>query len=357
MENYRYACQNPACTRAGIPVEEGLPEAQAGEQKAPQTDHVCAECGEEMTLRICPDCGFEVEAEELRRGFMSISLIGNTGSGKSNYLAVLIDRLRSEMCKVYGCTLYPTGGDRTMNYYEREYRYPLYEKGVCVAGTQQEDLNPLTYTLLFDEQAGKSGKSVSLAFYDSCGEKLETQQEMAAMGRRLLSSGGILLLIDPSQLPVIRESRKAKKLPIIPSDAQALLLRTIHIIRAGLAEGEVEKKIDIPIAVCLTKLDSVYPHLDPSSFVGAPSRNMRRPMLNHADISSCNLEMIALMESWGAGEFVRHVRGQFTTCSFFGLSALGSQPGSRNEVARISPHRVLDPLLWLLWRQGILRAG
>ena len=357
MEDYRYACHNPVCRVAGIPVEDGAPEPETGKPNTSRATPACTACAEVMTLRVCPDCGFEVEAEEMRRGFMSVSILGNAGCGKSNYLAVLIDQLRGEMCKVYGCTLYPTGGDRTMNYYEREYRRPLYEKGVCVPSTLQEDLNPLTYTLLFDGKTGQAGGSVGLAFYDSCGEKLESKYDMAAMGRRLLSSGGILLLIDPSQLPAIRAARKAKNLPVLPTDAQALLLRTVHLIRAGFAAGETENKIDIPIAVCLTKLDIILPHLDPASFVGAPSRNERRPMLNHADISSCNLEMMALLESWGAGEFVRHVRGQFATSCFFGLSSLGCQPGSQNEVDRVSPHRVLDPLLWLLWRRNILRAG
>jgi len=355
MENYRYACHSPACPKTGIP-QESLPlqETETGKQNVPPPAPACSECSEVMSLRICPDCGFEVEDGELRRGFLSVSILGNAGCGKSNYLAVLINQLRTEMCKVYGCTLYPTGGDRTMNHYEREYRRPLFEQGVCVPSTLQESLNPLTYTLLFDEQAEKS---VSLAFYDSCGEKLENQHEMAAVGRRLYSSGGILLLLDPSQIPTIRAARKAKGLPVLSTDALALLLRTVHILRAGLSIGETEKKIDIPIAICLTKLDTLYPHLDPASFVGAPSRNLRRPMLNYADISSCSLEIRALLESWGAGEFVRHVRSQFSTFSFFGMSSLGTQPGNKNDVTRVSPHRVLDPLLWLLWRSGTLRAG
>jgi len=362
MEDYRYACNNPGCSRAGIPVEEVAPQPETGEeqtasQNTPKGPPTCSECGEAMSLRVCPDCGFEVDAEEMRRGFLSVSILGNGGCGKSNYLAVLIDQLRGEMCKVYGCTLYPTGGDRTMNYYEREYRRPLYDQGVCVSSTLQEDLNPLTYTLLFDEQVGQTSKSVGLAFYDSCGAKLENQQEMAALGRRLYTSGGILLLVDPSQLPTIRAARKAKNLSILPSDAQALLLRTVHLVRAGLAIGQTEMKIDIPIAVCLTKLDTLIPHLNPASFVGAPSRSLRKAMLNRADVSSCNLEMMALFESWGAGEFVRHVRSQFSSFCFFGLSSLGCEPGNQNEVARVTPHRVLDPLLWLLWQGKILRAG
>jgi hypothetical protein len=36
---------------------------------------------------------------------------------------------------------------------------------------------------------------------------------------------------------------------------------------------------------------------------------------------------------------------------------LGNSPGEQGEIPRISPHRVLDPLLWLLWRNQILRAG
>jgi len=354
LENYRYACNAPGCAKVGIPACQGQEFDQ--QNKTAQT-YACSECGQPMAMRICPDCGFELEADEMRRGFLSISIIGSEGSGKSNFLAVLIDQLRSEMCKVYGCTLYPTGGDRTMNHYERHYRRPLFEHGVCVTSTQQEDINPLTYTLLFSSKEKAAGQTVGLAFYDSCGKMLETGPEMAAHNKSLYSSGGIVFLIDPSQLPAIRESRKASNMPVLNSDAQALLLRAVHLIRNGLSIEGANTKINIPIAVCLTKLDTLYPHLDSASFIGDASRHLRRPMLNASDISSCNLEMMALLESWGGGELVRHVSSHFSDYCFFGISALGSAPGTQNEINRVSPHRALDPLLWLLSRHKILKTG
>jgi len=357
MENYRFACKAPGCAKAGIPVETQAAQAAPEEQKTPQEALSCPECGEVMSLYVCPDCGFELDDEDMQREFLPISLVGASGCGKSNFLAVLIDQLRGKMCKVYGCTLYPTGGDRTMNHYEREYRRPLYEHGICVPSTIQEDLNPLTYTLLFSGQSKETGKTVGLAFYDSCGRNLESRQEMGAHHRSLYYSKGILFLIDPSQLPLIKEARKAQKASVLDTDAQAMLLRTVHLIRSGLSAEDADKKINIPIAVCLAKLDIIYPHLEPASFIGDQSRHLRRPMLNAADISSCNLEVMALLESWGGGELVRHIQSQFNNYCFFGLSALGSEPGSENEINRISPHRVLDPLLWLLWRNQALRVG
>ena len=354
IEDYRYACKALGCSKAGIPVEEKEGDSAETKQAGPPA---CEACGAVMALRICPHCGFELEEEEMRRGLLPVFLIGSQGSGKSNFLAVLINQLRGEMCKLYGCTLYPTGGDRTMDYYEREYHRPLYEQGVCLSTTAQEDLNPLTYTLLFGEKGTETSRSLGLAFYDSCGRNLESQQRMSAYSRGLPGARGILFLLDPSQLPLIREARRAKKQPVLEADPQALLLRAVHLLRSALLLEGTEKKIDIPLAVCLTKLDTVYPHLDPASFVGDHSRHLRKPMLNAADISSCNLEVIALLESWGGGEFVRHVQSQFSDYSFFGLSALGAAPGAQNEIDRVSPHRVLDPLLWLLWRHKILKAG
>ena len=354
ISNYRYSCKALTCSKSGIPAEpEHLSDL---EQKSPAPP-ACGECGQAMSLHICPDCGFELEAEEIRRKFLSVSLIGCEGSGKSNYLAVLIDQLRSQMCKVYGCTLYPTGGDRTMNHYRRQYHYPLYEQGVCVSSTEQEDLNPLTYAILFSEGEKNNGQNVGLAFYDSCGKNLESGPKMSTHNKSLYGSDGILLLIDPSQLPFIKEARKASNAPVLNSDPQALLLRAVHLIRKGLSIQDIEQKIDVPIAVCLTKLDTLYTHLDPASFIAGPSRSLRRPMLNAADIANCSLEVMALMEKWGAGELVQHVKRQFSNYSFFSFSALGSQPGSQNDVNHVSPHRALDPLLWLLWRNKILRAG
>ena len=113
----------------------------------------------------------------------------------------------------------------------------------------------------------------------------------------------------------------------------------------------------MPLAVCLTRLATVYDYLDPASFLRDATRNLRRPMVSAADLSRCSLEAQALIDSWGGKEFLGHVHSQFADCAFFGISALGGQTGEQNEIPRGAPHRALDPLLWLLWKHQILRAG
>ena len=108
---------------------------------------------------------------------------------------------------------------------------------------------------------------------------------------------------------------------------------------------------NVPLAV-ITEMDSLNLWIRPALQFLLFTR-----LVCAADFSSCSLEMESLLEVWGAGELLRHVKSQFEDWCFFGLSALGNSPGEQGEIPRISPHRVLDPLLWLLWRNQILRAG
>lgn len=243
-----------------------------------------------------------------------------------------------------------------MNRYEREYSRPLYEEGICVPPTERADVDPLTYALVFP-QGSEGGKTCSLAFYDAYGKNFGSEADMALYNRSIYHSRGILLILDPGRLPGLQDVRGAKPAPGAEEDAQTLLLRTVHLLRAGLGLESVDKKIPIPLAVVITKMDTLYHRLDPSSFLRDSSRNLRRPMISAADISSCSLEAQSLLESWGARELLGHVKSQFSDWAFFGVSALGEKPGPQGEIRRVTPHRVLDPLLWLLWKNGVLRAG
>lgn len=342
-------CSSPHCNRAGIPVSPGDME------KSPRGAPLCPACKAAMTVKVCRECGFELDAGDPAAVQLAFSLVGAKGAGKSNLLAVLVNQLGGEFCKVYGATLYPTGGDRTINQYEREYNRPLFQRGVCVPSTKEEDVDPLTYTLVFPK--GGEGKTCGLALYDTCGGHFRSEADMALHNRSLYHSQGLLFLVDPSQFPIPREARKAQKQPVLREDPSATLLRTIHLLRTGLGLEDVSKKIPVPVAVVVTKMDTVLPTLDPACFLRDSSRNLRRPMLSGADLSACNLETQSLLETWGGREFLGHVRSQFSHSAFFGVSALGAAPGEQNEIPRVTPHRALDPLLWLLHQCDILRAG
>lgn len=338
-----YRCQNEACEIK----DESITITASREEKP-----ACPACGGNLSAPCCPACGYILREEDNETAALSVSIVGAEGSGKSHFLSVLIDELKQQVAKAYSCALYPTGGDDTIVLYEREYFEPLFTRGACLESTEQTDILPLIYTLVSNDE--RLAKNVGLTFYDACGANFESIAAMAKLNRSIYHSGGIIFLIDPTQLPVVREWQAARGGKICRLDPVAVLARTIYLMRAGMGQKNLQQKIDVPVAVCLTKLDSVGPLLDASSFLTGPSRHLRGSGFDPADFDACSLEAKSLIESWGGGEFISQLNAQFSTFAFFGLSALGNEP-SGGSVHHIAPHRVTDPILWLLWRKKLIK--
>lgn len=353
-EQRQLVCRSNGCSRKGIPFSEDEAVIEEGQQP------YCAECGREITTRLCPRCGFELGSQVAGEELLGISVVGAEGVGKSHYLTVLLNSMKNEMAKVYGCALYPMGGDITLEQYDRKYFRPLFVNGQCIPSTAQEDVEPLIYSLVFAEDAKPGGAkggglSASLTFYDACGANFESERVMEEGNRSIYNSKGILFLIDPTQLPEIRDLRIAQGKAVCESDAFNQLARTIHLIRSGSGQNDVAKKISIPIAVCITKMDILKQSLDISSFLRYESRHMKQASFDRVDFNSCNLEVMSLLEIWGGKELVNQITSQFENCGFFAFSALGAEPSAEGRVGHITPHRVMDPMLWLLWRNGIIQ--
>ncbi len=340
-----YSCQKPGCSKEGAP--QNTAEAEVDGQNHP----VCSDCKSPLSVRLCPLCGFPLEHQDTGTIALPLSIVGAQGVGKSNFLSVLINRIKLDLGKAYSCALHPVGGDATMAVYDRVYQYPLFVQGICPPSTQQEDLSPLQYSLVFSGERAR-GTTCNLTFYDAAGGNFESQRMLAEYNRSIYNAKGIFLLLDPAQLPGVQEILRMQGKPILDTDPGALLARIIHLIRTGRGLKNMQQKIDIPIAVCLTKLDTIKGLLDPSSFVGGSSRHLRDGALDRIDWESCNMEVQSLIECWGGQEIVNQVKAQFSKSGFFAFSALGSPPGDMGQVQKIMPHRILDPFLWLLWQNG-----
>lgn len=339
-------CQNNVCRNAGVRMTETDVANDNGVLR-------CRDCGREITVRLCPRCGFEFSGHSAGAEMLGFSMVGAEHCGKSHFLTVLVNCVKKEMSKAYGCAMYPLGGDHTIEQYNQKYYQPLFAEGRCVTSTQQEDVEPLIYSLVFPD-GNRRGKTANLTFYDACGANFESVRTMEVGNRNIYNSQGILFLIDPTQLPYIRDRRRARGKSVCEVDPVTLLSRTIHLIRSGAGKSDVRSKINIPIAVCLTKMDIFRPWLDASSFLAYPSRHLRSPGLDKPDFESCNLEVMSLIESWAGKELITQIASQFSNYGFFAFSALGEEPTADGRIAHIQPHRVMDPLLWLLYQNNII---
>jgi predicted membrane-bound mannosyltransferase len=129
-----------------------------------------------------------------------------------------------------------------------------------------------------------------------------------------------------------------------------------NVLFTGLAKkarNAFTKKIGIPVAVVFTKLDAFYPTLPPGNRLMA--RPAETPAYDEADGANVHEEMLALMKEWDATGIESTMRQNFSTYRYFGVSALGAEPDyatSRAAAGGVQPHRIEDPVLWLLAKLG-----
>lgn len=310
-------------------------------------------CGERLTQMECPTCGFTIPTSMLTTKNLPISIIGAKESGKSNYVAVLIHQLKNSIGDAFDCSL-RADGDRTIERYNKEFYEPLYRKKICLSGSPAGSVPPLIYSLVFNKKKKKffgkdNDSAVTLTFFDTAGENLDKKTMMKEHNRYLAHSSAIILLLDPLQLPKVREALQGKiHLPSEHTDVNDLMDRVIDIVREGSGVMDLNEQLDIPLAITFTKIDAVFPLLDVSSSLRYDSTHLKQGCFDTKDMKTISAEMESLVKDWMGSELFNKVRLNFRQVEYFGLSALGSNPDIDNKIPKFQPFRVSDPFLWVL---------
>ena len=311
----------------------------------------CSKCDNAKLIRFCPiksQKGKMLEIPERACGnTFSIALIGAKQSGKSNYIAVLVNEIKKKMSRNMDCSLIFCN-QQTNDSYLSTYYKPLYENATTVKGTDaNDDAPPLIYSIDF-YKANKIHDSVTLSLYDTAGENLEDENSMMCNNQYISNASGIILLLDPLQLPSIRSKLAGRvDLPDQNSDTTDILRRVINLIKD---QKKIKGIIDIPIALAFTKMDVLakYDALPDESCLRSQSGHIAKGGFVRSDFEETNKEIMALLENFMVDE-VEQLLKQFSKYSFFGVSSLGENPAGGVKLSgEPNPIRVLDPLLWLL---------
>ncbi len=300
--------------------------------------------------------------KEIPSGFLSgtslpIALIGAKASGKSNYIGVLIREIRKKMTARFNCTLEVSCSEESKRYYDDYYYKPLFEKGYVVEATDAGEIPPLIFPLRFMDAKNRIKNVATLTFYDTAGENLDSPDDMEIFNRYIPNSKGIILLLDPLQVPSIRRQLEGKMpLPEINTDIVEILSRVIQNIRNS--KNNQKGPIKIPLALAFTKIDALeqFGVLPEDSCLREESEHLKQGGFVLSDFENTNIEMQDILDNWLDEEVVQMMK-QFSKFSIFGLTALGGVPNG-NKIAgdEIRPRRVLDPLLWLLAENKYIRT-
>lgn len=377
FEDARYRCMNDACKGQAPDPEyvskRGLSLVPMGRVLVGRRSlHLgegvrCDSCGVRSTTRVCPYCHQDLGPELGQiKDQKIIAIIGGRATGKTNYIAALINRMQTEVAARFGTAVNMIGED-TRQRWRNDFYTPLFIRKEVLGGTQSAAVDPSVRAPLmfrFKFADGSRLRVLNISFFDAAGEDLHTLSTMSVYNRYICHADGIIFLLDPLQIPTVREELTlgnhlpAASLPV--EDVHAYPEYIVENLRM-LFEQELrlapQQKVKVHIAFALSKVDALMPLLDSGSALKRPSRHPG--WLDLRDVAWVNTEIENYLVSWIHDAFMNGIRHNFASYTFFGVSAFGDQPDASNLRLRgtISPLRVEDPFLWILYKLGFIQSN
>lgn len=325
--------------------------------------------------RVCPRCHMflphKLACGELDSEILAI--VGARNAGKSNYFGVLINALERRYTGEVGFSMF---AQDTFSVARREpvsshelydMRYgshlfssqPTALKSTPSAATDRDILVPLIYRMQFplrpDQQIMhpfSHFRALDLVIFDAAGEDLQNTVTRQQFTRYIAAASGIIFLMDPFAFPGIADLLPGSVRGLLPQrgDAREVIQGAINLFEGnGL---RADQKIRVPVAVAFTKTDMLEGIVDPHSPILRDSSHDGG--FDEGDCQECSGEVAYYLRKWGCSDLTRLVRTRFTDSQFFAVSALGQMPGQDLSLGTISPRRIADPLLWLLWKRGYI---
>jgi hypothetical protein len=354
-----------------------LPPAFAAPRGGPAAE--CPQCRGPTSVAVCPVCHSRLPVHFGQVGSHLIVPVGAKEAGKTVFMTVLVHELKHRTGEQLNAAI---GGadDFTRHQFPAEYEGPLYRESRLPAPTTTTAGAPNRPPFVFGfttersrprvlgaslARAGRRGgpdpRRALLSFLDTAGEDLRTTQSMEDNVRCLGAADGILLLLDPLQLPAARDTAEpGTRLPARGhgDDPLTVLQNFTDILQAGRRpEGRGKRPgdlIDRPLAIVFTKMDALLPSLAETSPLRRPPP--RSAYFDEQDSHAVHTQIRLLLDRWHGGEIDRTARLNYRTYRYFGVSALGETPTGDNRVSArgIRPYRVTDPMLWLLAQFGVI---
>jgi hypothetical protein len=323
------------------------------------TSATCAACGGEAMRRACPACHTALPIDFVGTVNPMIGLVGSKGSGKTVLMTVLVKQLREQIAARFNADIRIAtdnpDGQQGVAAYRRQREVPLYGEDRDLPMktdrfSQRQYATPIVLRW-------RAKKPTMLALIDSAGEDLGDETSTHTL-QYLKACEYLIITLDPFALPSARARIN------LPKDAQQVddevpidvvanitaFLRTYHKVAT-------KKKVKVPVAVVFTKIDAFYPTLDPGNPIMGSAPGL--PSYDETDGQQVHEQMRALVMEWDAGALDRLLEQNYEHYRYFAVSALGAEPDythSKVAAGGVRPHRVQDPVLWLMSKAGTVRS-
>jgi Double-GTPase 2 len=327
----------------------GLPPREAKDSK-----------GRSLREKQCPLCHAPLPWTAGEQHDLIIGMVGASESGKSHYVATLIQRLMNEVGRDFQAALLNVD-QVTAERYRDVFYQPLYRNRMQLAFSQQQSI-PLVYSLTFDGSTTRTAgnrRSVTLLFYDTAGENFTSQTAINDFVKYLSRASGLIFVIDPLQADEVRDKISDERLlPINHVEgAPREIINTVvnHLLQSGYLKTGT--RLPIPVAVAFTKCDVLRGQnlLPEQQSVWFRDRFHDQGFYDMGIHAATQNVFEQFTEGWQG--FKRIAEVHFEAAAYFGVSATGCAADANGRFPSINPWRVEDPLLWLLYYLGVIESG
>lgn len=341
----------------------------------------CPECGNKTHKVVCPSCHNNLPGSTLEGKDMIISIVGSRGTGKSHFVGVIINDLIDRIAPCFGGSM--EGWDDSYKRWRGSFKRKLYTdfQKLDITKSSLVNVNNGAYIPLIFSLSVKNKKlnlsmirykslhedyeSFTFVFFDTAGEDLEDEDTMSTVNKYICKSSGIIFLLDPMQIPAVRNQLDDETIARassvdwrVVSESDDIMTRVSRLIRNAnnLPDG---KTIDIPVAAVFSKFDAIYSIIPEGCTVLETSPHCNKKSFFLPDWHNVNSEIQGLLKEWGADSFMSQLNVNYSDYSYFALSALGlgNNPLEDRSIDKPRPHRIEDPLLWLFMKNGVIKSS
>jgi len=350
--------------------------------------HQCGKCGEMVTpkrfekppfkcacggvakTRLCPMCREAIPSAALETKYFPFSIVGITGSGKTNYITVMLEELPMRELRL---AVVPINNDA--KHLQTEHKKQIYTDHETPAPTTAGMTpKPQIWKILHNDRAEsrlnkllKRTPTYTFTIFDGAGEHSQDVSDQNIINY-IMYSEAVIVTIDPLTIPEVRKKINSRVVASSERDdstgtrksADEALNHIVELIKSTRKGGSTESKLDIPVAIVLTKFDTIISNPNFSKILGTNIKNARLEIrdkkisVDEIDDISEQIRYFLDHDEVGAHNFVGLVDGSFTNYRFFGVSSYGTTPESSGTVSEVNPHRVLDPILWLFHQKEFI---
>ena len=308
----------------------------------------CPHCKGRTGQHACPACHTPLPAN-FGGGFSPvIALVGARGTGKTVYLTVTANYLRTVLRDRFEANVWLYGDDARR--WLAANVEALLERGMLPGVTEQPTGRSEPLVFEWRRRTGRIPhryRSSYLSFLDTAGESLGTQRGVSEL-RFLTSVDAFIVMLDPFTLPKAPHlGRPLKSAPRANSDAHDVLAQVTDTLRN--AEGVWRGgRCTKPMAVAFAKIDAFRTDLPDGHPIFRPE--VKDSWHDEAASRAMHDSVREFIREWGASNIDDHMAAHYTKYRYFALSSLGRPPDYEARITggRVQPMRVADPLVWLL---------